>query len=175
MAAGFPWHLPLAAIGPEPYLLPEVLALCGLLAALMAAARRRLDGRGSQVLRRAHVGLAALAFCAAGITFLQNATLFWNASWRDEGRVLLLERMAPLQPVRLARHDIASITEFATTERGWSGRRGAVRFLVTTRDHREFWSGPIYHRNEARFARETLIAATGRRLARFTIGRVELD
>ncbi len=165
-------HVP---FGSDPWLTPAILLLCGLVASLvLAREHRRNRGWKRAVLVAAYGLVVSFAFAAAGTMAVHRVNLFWGAHYEDGGRVLVLERLAPLPDVRLPVAEVEAITEFAVPEVSLRGPRRSVRFRVLARDGRAWWSAPIYLRSRADRARLLLIAATHNRLERFLMGTAEL-
>ncbi|UCF67174.1 MAG: hypothetical protein JSV80_15570 [Acidobacteriota bacterium] len=157
----------------DPFLLPELLLLCGFVGLLLASVRARTIDHAAR--RRwlvlAYGTAAVLSFTIASVEIYQRGRVFWDARWENGGNTLVLERLGWIPDVRIHRGEIAAITEFAATERHVTGARPAVRFIVRTTSDNAYWSAPLYAQSPARSTRETLILATNRRLERFHVGR----
>jgi hypothetical protein len=157
-------------IGSDPYLVPAILLVCALLAALLASMRGRHAKRRTRLLANVHVvvSLAALVIC--GVITVDRASQFWGTSWHGEERMLVLERLAPLGSVSLHTSEIDRVLEVAKPEHTWAGRRARVHFEVVTRDGRYFRSAPAYRRTEAARTRSMLAVASGDRMERLIVG-----
>jgi hypothetical protein len=154
----------------DPLLVPGVLLVLALAAALAASVRRRhWAGRGRRVVVAGYAAVAFLALLVAGGCAVQRAQLFWGVHWEDDRRVLVLDRLSPLPDVRIARADVSGITEITAPERSLAGNRASAQFVVRTRGGADYWSAPVYRRGDAERARAQLVAGPGR-LERFTIG-----
>jgi len=165
--------LPGSAFGsPAPYLLAQVLALCGLISLLFFSLRGRLaPARWVGALRVAYLTLAALFFAAAAVSGVYSAIQFHGAHWA-RGDLLVLDRPAPLGSVVIPRTLVATITEFTVPERTLlGGRRASVQFEVVTSSGESYWSSSVHRKERADALRATLVSATGGRLTRFQIGR----
>lgn len=157
---------------PAPYLVPQVLVLCGLLSLLFFSLRGRLaPARWARTLRVAYFTLALCFFAGAAIVGAHSAVQFHGARWAGDS-VIVLERPAPLGPVALPKALVASVTEFAVPERTLLGSvRPSVQYEVITRSGDSYWSATLHDRERVDALRNALIAATDGRLMRFRVGR----
>jgi hypothetical protein len=162
-----------AFFAPAPYLVPQVLALCGMLSLLFFSLRGRLaPARWAGALRVAYLMLAGCFFLAAAVVGAFSAVQFHTVHWVNGGDVLVLDRPAPLGPVALPKSLVASVTEFAIPERTLlGGRRPAVQYEVITRSGESYWSASLHERERVDALRNALIAATDGRLMRFRVGK----
>lgn len=160
-----------ALVDRDPLFMPGVFLVCGLLASLAASLRgRAVWPKGRRLAVAGYLSLALVGFLAGGIALGYRAQLFWGARWDGSARELVLERIGPLDDIRIPMRNVEAVTEMLASEHGITGPRRSVQFVVHTRSGRTFWSAPLYHRAHADAARETLIAATNRKLERFMIG-----
>jgi hypothetical protein len=157
---------------PAPYLVPQVLALCGLLSLLFFSLRGRLaPARWARALRVAYFTLALAFFTSAAVAGAYSAVHFHTARWTGSD-VLVLNRPAPLGPIALPKSLVASVTEFAVPERTLLGAmRPSVQYEVITRSGESYWSASLHERERVDALRNALIAATDGRLMRFRVGR----
>jgi hypothetical protein len=157
---------------PAPYLVPQVLALGGLLSLLFFSLRGRLaPARWARTLRVAYLTLACAFFASALGSGAYSAVHFHTVRWAGNG-VLVLNRPAPLGPIALPKSLVASVTEFAVPERTLLGNlRPSVQYEVITRSGESYWSASLHERERVDALRNALIAATDGRLMRFRVGR----
>ena len=157
---------------PAPYLVPQVLALCGFLSLLFFSLRGRLaPARWVRALRVAYLTLALAFFTSAAVGGASSALQFHTVRWAGNA-VLVLNRPAPLGPIALPKSVVASVTEFAIPERTLLGKvRPSVQYEVITRSGESYWSAPLHERERVNALRNALIAATDGRLMRFRVGR----
>lgn len=155
-----------------PYLIAQVLAICGLFSLLFFSLRGRLaPARWAGALRVAYFTLAGLFFAASAISAGYNALQFHGARWAGRD-LLVLDRPAPLGPVVIPKTLVATVTEFTVPERTLlGGRRPSVQFEVVTRAGESYWSSSVHDKERADALRAALLPATGGRLMRFQIGR----
>jgi hypothetical protein len=162
-----------AFIAPAPYLVPQVLALCGMLSLLFVSLRGRLaPARWAGALRVAYFTLAGCFFLGAAVAGAFSAVQFHTVRWANGGDVLVLNRPAPLGPIALPKSLVASVTEFAIPERTLLGTvRPSVQYEVITRSGESYWSASLHERERVDALRNALIAATDGRLMRFSVGK----
>lgn len=155
----------------DPYELPAVLALLGLLTGLLASMR----GRNAPVHRRRPLRWAyALAGSLALVLGLglgvQQARSFWDATWDAEREQILLERPFPLGDVRIPSERIDYVSEVSAPERTLAGVQRVVRFEVRLQDGSGYRSAPFVAGDRLPATRRALAFANEGRLQRFLIG-----
>jgi hypothetical protein len=159
-----------AFIGTNPYLAPGMLLACGLLALLLAALRRRLRWRGGPLALVFLLVLGTGAVVGASAMHAHRAQRFWHAHWDAARGELVLDRLPPLEDVRIPGVEVAQVLEYAAPSHTWHGRRARIEFAVETSDGRDFWSAPAYTKGEADLTRQTLQEASDEPLQRFLVG-----
>ncbi len=161
-------------IHQDPYFVPAILVLLGLVVLLLASVRGRSQSRLRHVLRWGY-GIAAVSCLLLGSALAyQRAPLFRAVAWESTSETLLLERPAPYGVLRVAQSEVLTVTEMASTETSISGPRRVHRFQVRTKDGGSYWSAPLYERETTDRARGQLLFATNGRLQRFSVGYGEL-
>lgn len=165
--------MPGSAFGSAaPYLIAQVLAVCGLLSLLFFSLRGRLaPARWAGALRVAYFTLAGMFFAASAVSATHSALRFHGVRWASQD-LIVLDRPAPLGPVVIPKTLVATITEFTVPERTLlGGHRPAVQFEVVTRAGESYWSSSVHEKERAEALRAALLPATGGRLMRFQVGR----
>lgn len=156
---------------PDPYLVPALLLLTGLMGLLLASIRGRNASRRRLLLRAGYSALAAVALLTALVMGAHRASLFWEITWQGENQTLVLDRPLPMGEVRIDASEVADVLEFSAVEHSLTGDRRAVRFQVRTRTGEDYWSPPLFGEQAVSRTRLTLLNATKGRLQRFMVGR----